>query len=196
MEPSKKPTKHDRNSTTIRSHHPYILCCFAKCTLCLFVIEQSNRTPRCSQEVSAAGLPWLEHSRVQCYTQVKCLLVGIRKAKFTAANLQYGVHAGFSTASDECVCYLVNRRQWQSHSQDFRVRCLQFGVHAGFSSASDERARPEGEAKALGGQSGGYVVHGFVSMESEVCCGWLQRMLLVLIMAGRCSGFCMQVWGW
>ena len=23
--------------------------------------EQSNRTPRCSQEVSAAGLPWLKH---------------------------------------------------------------------------------------------------------------------------------------
>ena len=30
--------------------------------------EQSNRTPRRSQEVSAAGLPWLEHFRVQCYT--------------------------------------------------------------------------------------------------------------------------------
>ena len=23
--------------------------------------EQSNRTPRCSREVSAAGLPWIEH---------------------------------------------------------------------------------------------------------------------------------------
>ena len=31
-------------------------------------IEQSNYTPRCSREVSAAGLPWLEHFRVQCYT--------------------------------------------------------------------------------------------------------------------------------
>ena len=30
--------------------------------------EQSNRTPRCSREVSAAGLPWLKHSRVQWYT--------------------------------------------------------------------------------------------------------------------------------
>ena len=30
--------------------------------------EQSNRTPRCSQKVSPAGLPWLEHFRVQCYT--------------------------------------------------------------------------------------------------------------------------------
>ena len=30
--------------------------------------EQSNRTPRCSKEVSAEGLPWLEHFRVQCYT--------------------------------------------------------------------------------------------------------------------------------
>ena len=33
----------------------------------IFLIEQSNRTPRCSREVSAAGLPWLEHFRVQCY---------------------------------------------------------------------------------------------------------------------------------
>ena len=31
------------------------------------LIEQSNRTPRCSRKVSAAGLPWLEHFRVQCY---------------------------------------------------------------------------------------------------------------------------------
>ena len=35
--------------------------------LFLIYIEQSNRTPRCSREVSAAGLPWLEHFRVQCY---------------------------------------------------------------------------------------------------------------------------------
>ena len=27
----------------------------------LFHSEQSNHTPRCSQRVSAAGLPWLEH---------------------------------------------------------------------------------------------------------------------------------------
>ena len=50
--------------------------------------EQSNCTSRCSQEVSAAGLPWLEHFRVQCYTQVKSLLVGFRKTKFTATQLQ------------------------------------------------------------------------------------------------------------
>ena len=30
-------------------------------------IEQSNRTPRCSRKVSAAGLPWFEHFRFQCY---------------------------------------------------------------------------------------------------------------------------------
>ena len=36
--------------------------------------EQSNRTPRCSWEVSAAGLPWLKRFRVQCYTWVKSLL--------------------------------------------------------------------------------------------------------------------------
>ena len=42
--------------------------------LCIILVilviltEQSNHTPRCSQEVSAAGLPWLEHFRVQCYT--------------------------------------------------------------------------------------------------------------------------------
>ena len=29
--------------------------------------EQSNHTPRCSWKVSAAGLPWLEHFRVQYY---------------------------------------------------------------------------------------------------------------------------------
>ena len=27
----------------------------------LYYIEQSNRTPRCSRKVSAAGLPWLKH---------------------------------------------------------------------------------------------------------------------------------------
>ena len=40
--------------------------------LCVIYIilyyEQSNRTPRCSWRVSAAGLPWLEHFGVQCYT--------------------------------------------------------------------------------------------------------------------------------
>ena len=34
----------------------------------LSIYEQSNRTPRCSRKVSAAGLPWLKHFRVQCYT--------------------------------------------------------------------------------------------------------------------------------
>ena len=38
------------------------------CIILGYIIEQSNRTPRCSQEVSAAGLPRLEHFRVQCYT--------------------------------------------------------------------------------------------------------------------------------
>ena len=50
--------------------------------------QQSNRAPSCSLEVSAAGLPCLEHFRVQCYTQVKSLLVGFRKTKFTATQLQ------------------------------------------------------------------------------------------------------------
>ena len=34
---------------------------------------------------------------------------------------------------------------------------------------------------------GGYVVDDFICMESEVCCGWLQCMLLLLIMAARCN---------
>ena len=61
--------------------------------------EQSNHTPRCSWKVSAAGLPWLDHFRVQCYyTWVK--LVGSRRKKlhcylatrpqFCAANLAEG----------------------------------------------------------------------------------------------------------
>ena len=33
-------------------------------------------------------LPWLEQLRVQCYTQVKSLLVGFRKTKLTATQLQ------------------------------------------------------------------------------------------------------------
>ena len=41
--------------------------------------EQSNRTPRCSQEVSAAGLPQLEHFRVQCYTQNTVIKCGLNK---------------------------------------------------------------------------------------------------------------------
>ena len=41
--------------------------------------EQSNHTPRCSRKVSAVGLPWLGHFRVQCYTWVKSLLVGFRR---------------------------------------------------------------------------------------------------------------------
>ena len=45
-------------------------------SLCIMILcyEQSNRTPRCSLEVSGAGLTWLKHFRVQCYTQVKSLL--------------------------------------------------------------------------------------------------------------------------
>ena len=41
----------------------YIILCYL-----YYLYEQSNRTPRYSREVSAAGLPWLEHFRVQCYT--------------------------------------------------------------------------------------------------------------------------------
>ena len=40
----------------------------------IYFFKQSNCTPRCSQEVSASGLPWLKHFRVQCYTY---LLVGL-----------------------------------------------------------------------------------------------------------------------
>ena len=32
--------------------------------LVMIYSEQSNRTPRCSQEVRAAGLPWLEFSAI------------------------------------------------------------------------------------------------------------------------------------
>ena len=53
--------------------------------------------------------------------------------------------------------------------------------------AMNVRARPEGEAKAECWVCSAW----FCSMESEVCCGWLQCMLLVLIMAGRYSGSCM-----
>ena len=35
---------------------------------CLCIYYEHNRTPRCSQEVSAAGLSWLKNCRVQCYT--------------------------------------------------------------------------------------------------------------------------------
>ena len=42
-----------------------------------YIYGQSNRTPGCSQRVSAAGLPWLEHFRAQRYTWVKSLLVGL-----------------------------------------------------------------------------------------------------------------------
>ena len=47
--------------------------------LVLVSFEQSNCTPRCSWRVSAAGLPWLKHFGVQCYTKVKSLLVGFRE---------------------------------------------------------------------------------------------------------------------
>ena len=44
-------------------------------------------TPRCSQEVSAADLPWLQHFRVQCYMWAKALLRSFRKTKFTSCYL-------------------------------------------------------------------------------------------------------------
>ena len=53
----------------------------------IIYIEQSNRTLRCLREFSAAGLPWLEHFRVQCYTHVKGLLVHFRKTRFIATFL-------------------------------------------------------------------------------------------------------------
>ena len=48
-----------------------ILYCIILYYIILYYIilyEQSNRTQRCSLEVSAAGLPWLEHFTVQCYS--------------------------------------------------------------------------------------------------------------------------------
>ena len=53
--------------------------CIILCYL-YYIIEQSNRTSRCSREVSAAGLPWLDHFRLQCYTQVKFFLVGFKES--------------------------------------------------------------------------------------------------------------------
>ena len=58
----------------------------------MFSIEQSNRTPRCSQKFSAAGLPWLKHFR---YTYVGKIFVSRLQGKcylatrpgFCAANL-------------------------------------------------------------------------------------------------------------
>ena len=42
-----------------------------------YIIYTSKVTaPQDCSQVSAAGLPRLEHFRVQCYTQVKSLLVG------------------------------------------------------------------------------------------------------------------------
>ena len=54
---------------SVCAYYPVCTVCDAsiKCTWTL-LNEQSNRTPRCSQEFSAAGLPWFEHFRVQCYT--------------------------------------------------------------------------------------------------------------------------------
>ena len=77
------------------------------------VSEQSNCTPRCSQEVIAAGLPWLEHFRVQCYTQVKSLLVG----------LENKVH-----------CYLATRPEVESlRVQSFVVSLKSFTLKGGAS---------------------------------------------------------------
>ena len=48
---------------------------------------EHNCTPRCSLEVSASGLSWLKHFKVQCYTEVRALLVEFRKTKFTASYI-------------------------------------------------------------------------------------------------------------
>ena len=45
-----------------------VILCYTIILYYNYLYEQSNRTPRCSREVSAAGLPWLERFRVQCYT--------------------------------------------------------------------------------------------------------------------------------
>ena len=89
-----QPTK---IGTALQYIHAIPTSCAILPTMLCVCYEQSNHTPRCSREVSAAGLPWFEHFRVQCYRLVKCLLVGVRKTKFTAANLQYGVCAEFSS---------------------------------------------------------------------------------------------------
>ena len=50
----------------------------------IWLVTSKVTAPQDAMEVSAAGLPWLEHFRVQCYTKVKSLLVGFRKTNFTA----------------------------------------------------------------------------------------------------------------
>ena len=58
-------------------------------------------------------------------------------------------------------------------------RVCWYEVHAGFHTTRSGHATPENKAKAVAVNSSRYIVHGYISIDSEVCCGWLQRVWLV-----------------
>ena len=55
-------------------------------------------------------------------------------------------------------------------------RVCWYEVHAGFRTTSSGHATPENKAKAVAVNISRYILHGFISIDSEVCCGWLQRV--------------------
>ena len=55
-------------------------------------------------------------------------------------------------------------------------RVCWYEVHAGFHTTSSGHATPEDKAKAVAVISSRYILHGFITIDSEVCCGWLQRV--------------------
>ena len=58
-------------------------------------------------------------------------------------------------------------------------RVCWYEVHAGFHTTSSGHATPDNKAKAVAVNSSRYIVHAFISIDSEVCCGWPQRVSLV-----------------
>ena len=55
-------------------------------------------------------------------------------------------------------------------------RVCWYELHAGFHTTSSGHATPENKAKAVAVNSSRYIVHAFIRINSEVCCGWLQRV--------------------
>ena len=89
-----------------------------------FTSLEHNHTPRCSYKVGAAGLSWLEHFRVQCYTQVKVHCYLATKPEVESFRDQGFVLESFRVQSFVASCFTLKggaRHQFINREQPGNV---------------------------------------------------------------------------
>ena len=79
-----KPAKQDENDTTTHSHHPYILCHFDNCVLCLLVGCIGELWKAVGKELLGVYIVHVDVHRV-CYVVGGCYVVATEHGRYSLA---------------------------------------------------------------------------------------------------------------